>query len=155
MTEKELRRLSRAELLEMLIRQVRETEELQEQLNTVNALLQDREIKINRAGSIAEAALKLNGVFSAAQDAAAQYLENIQRFSAQQKEICARIEADAREKAEAMLRTTEEQCAAREKEADEYWGKLSEKLEAFYADHKGLFELLEIGRRNMRHETQE
>ncbi len=40
----------------------------------------DRRIRLREAGSIAEAALKLNGVFEAAQEAANQYLENIERM---------------------------------------------------------------------------
>lgn len=36
-----------------------------------------RRIELNEAGSIAEAALKLSGIFEAAQDAADRYLENV------------------------------------------------------------------------------
>ena len=39
--------------------------------------LASRQIRLEQAGSIAEAALKLNGVFEAAQAACNQYLENI------------------------------------------------------------------------------
>ncbi len=81
MTNKELKKLSRAELLEMLIAQSKEMEVLKKQLKEANEMLEDRRIKIENSGSIAEAALKLNGVFEAAQKAAAQYLENIQRWS--------------------------------------------------------------------------
>lgn len=81
MTNKELKKLSRAELLEMLIAQSKEMEVLKKQLKEANEMLEDRRIKIENSGSIAEAALKLNGVFEAAQKAATQYLENIQRRS--------------------------------------------------------------------------
>lgn len=40
-----------------------------------------RVIELAEAGSIAEAALKLNGVFEAAQEAAEQYLQNVKRLS--------------------------------------------------------------------------
>ncbi len=40
----------------------------------------DRRIRLREAGSVAEAALRLNGVFEAAQKAADQYLENIERM---------------------------------------------------------------------------
>ena len=36
-----------------------------------------RRIELDEAGSIAEAALKLSGIFEAAQDAADRYMENI------------------------------------------------------------------------------
>ena len=70
MTEKELRRLSRMDLLEMLLEQSREVERLQKELETVKNQLSDRRIMEQEAGSIAEASLKLNKVFEAAQQAA-------------------------------------------------------------------------------------
>ena len=81
MKDKELRHLSRSELLEMLLVQVDENKKLKMQLNEMQAQLDNRQILMNEAGSIAEAALQLNGVFEAAQNAAAQYLENIRRLS--------------------------------------------------------------------------
>lgn len=77
MTDKELRRMSRSELLEMLIEQMEENERLKQSLAQAQAELLDRRITIDRTGSIAEAALALNGVFEAADKAARQYLENI------------------------------------------------------------------------------
>ena len=73
MTEKELRKLGRAELLELLLEQAREFEALEQRLNAAEAALQ-------RCGSIAEASLKLNGVFEAAQKAAEQYQQNVERL---------------------------------------------------------------------------
>ena len=79
MTDKELRRLSRGELLEMLLAQMEENEKLNRQLREAKAQLSDRRIIIDQAGTMAEAALQLNGVFEAADRAARQYLENIKR----------------------------------------------------------------------------
>ena len=81
MTNKELRRLSRRELLELLIEQGKKAERLQEQLDEANAKLLSREIQVASAGSIAEAALRLNHIFEDAQAAADQYLENIKALS--------------------------------------------------------------------------
>ena len=79
MTDKELRRLSRMELLEMLINQMRENQRLQQQIDELNVKLEDRRILVEEAGSIAEAAMRINGVFQAAEAAAQQYLDNIRR----------------------------------------------------------------------------
>lgn len=79
MTDRELRKLNRRELLELLVEQERELEHLQEMLREAEERTQSREIRISEAGSIAEAALMLNGVFEAAQAAADQYLDNICR----------------------------------------------------------------------------
>lgn len=79
MTEKELRRLSRAELLEMLLAQTEENRQLKRELQEAREALIDRKIAIEESGSMAEAALRLNGVFEAADQAVRQYLENMER----------------------------------------------------------------------------
>ena len=81
MTDKELKKLTRAELLEMLLIQSKEKRLLEEKLQEAEKKLEEREIMVAEAGSIAEAALKLNGVFEAVQQAADQYLENVKRLA--------------------------------------------------------------------------
>ena len=81
---RDLSRLSRKQLLELLLRQTRRVEELEQKLSETEKKLEDRRITEREAGSIAEAALRLNGVFEAAQAAADQYLENI-RAAAEEK----------------------------------------------------------------------
>lgn len=81
MTDKELKRMSRAELLELLIEQMEENERLRQSLAKANAALADRQITLDRAGSIAKAALELNKVFEAADLAARQYVENVRRVA--------------------------------------------------------------------------
>lgn len=99
MNENELRKLKRVDLLELLISQGRENEELRRKLAEAEQKLADRQIKTDEAGSIAEAALRLNGVFEAAQAAADQYLENIKRLGGAGNEIAdaEKIEAAADE----------------------------------------------------------
>ena len=81
MTDKDLKRLRRDELLEILIAQSKKRNQMQAELDAARAALDSREILLREAGSIAEAALRINGVFEAAQAAAQQYLENIRRMS--------------------------------------------------------------------------
>ena len=80
MTEKELRRLGRGDLLDLLLEQSRENQHLREQLSDAQDALADKTICIDQAGSIAEASLRLNGVFEAAEEACRQYRENIIRL---------------------------------------------------------------------------
>ena len=70
MTEKEVRKLSRLQLLEILVEQANEIEQLKAELKETKEQLADRKIVIEQSGSLAEAALRLNGVFEAAQRAA-------------------------------------------------------------------------------------
>ena len=85
MTEKQLKHLNRAELLELLIIQTREVEKLREQIQVLEARLEERELKLSQAGSLAEAVLAVNRVVDAAQAAADQYLENIRTMEAESR----------------------------------------------------------------------
>ncbi|MBR5618981.1 MAG: DNA repair protein [Clostridia bacterium] len=53
----------------------------QAQLAAAQAQLDDRRIACEQAGTMAQAAMTLNGVFAAADEAAAQYLENLRLFT--------------------------------------------------------------------------
>ena len=77
MTDRELRKLRRDDLLQILITQQKQIEELTEALEESRRALEDRRIAVEEAGSIAEAALKLNGIFESAQAAADQYLAEV------------------------------------------------------------------------------
>lgn len=112
MTDKELKRLSRGELLEMLIEQAAENETKDKMLKEAIASLKERQIVIEEAGSIAEAALRLNNVFEAAQAAAEQYIENAQRLAEEQQNLIIQAANDYAEKTR--------------READEYKRKVCE-----------------------------
>ena len=79
MTDKQLKKLRRVELLEMLLEQTKENDRLREENAQLRSRLESRDIAVQEAGSIAEAALRLNGIFEAAQLAADQYLHNVKR----------------------------------------------------------------------------
>ena len=90
MTEKELKKLSRQELLEILLVQSKKIDRLRAQLDEARQQLSEKELTIAEAGSIAEASLSLSGVFEDAQKAADQYLSNIHRMEQQTKLECAK-----------------------------------------------------------------
>ena len=83
--EKELRRLGRAELLELLVAQSEEIDALRAELARAKDALSTREIAFREAGSLAEAAVKLSGVMKAAEDAAQIYLDSIRKMEAYKK----------------------------------------------------------------------
>lgn len=160
MTEKEMRRLSRADLLEMLIEQSTELQTLREKLSAAEAALAKRELAIDTAGSIAEASLQLSGIFEAAQASCQQYTDNIRLLSERQEAVCAKREQESLEKAERLVsdaakksaeleRETRLQCdemqARAQAESQAYWDEVTTRLDAFYAEHVSLRELLSIG----------
>lgn len=75
--QKTIKRMSKKDLLEILVLQSKKIDELQEKIDKLSKELNDRQIMISESGSIAEAALKLNKVFEIAQQAANQYLDSI------------------------------------------------------------------------------
>ena len=85
MTDKQLKRLNRSKLLQMLLEIERENETLRARNEELEAKMRKRELQLAESGSIAEAALKLSGIFEAAQQAADQYVYNVQRLTAQQQ----------------------------------------------------------------------
>jgi cell division septum initiation protein DivIVA len=80
MTDRELRRLSRAELLEIMLEQSREIDRLKARVDELSRQVQEKKIILSECGSIAEAALKLNHIFEAAQKAADQYVHSVKSF---------------------------------------------------------------------------
>lgn len=89
MTEKELRKLNRYQLLELLIMQTEQNQQLQQEVER----LREQHMKLEELGSVAQAALQLNGVFEAAQKAADDYI-NEARHRAEQIVERARLEAE-------------------------------------------------------------
>ena len=75
MTEKDLKKLNRYQLLELLIVQTDRADKLQAKLDIAEKQLANRELQMFSLGSIAEASLQLKGVFQAAQDAADMYID--------------------------------------------------------------------------------
>ena len=133
MTAKELKRLNRAQLLEMLIALTEENDTLRTQLADAQEELNQRQIALSNAGSIAEAALQLNRVFDAAQAAADQYLEHIESMEKEtQQKITAQLE-EAEKKCRTMEEDTKERCRAlqhrAELDAQQNWRELTQRLD--------------------------
>ncbi|MDK8091925.1 DNA repair protein [Streptococcus intermedius] len=72
-----LKKLSRLEILELFLKQSEELAQVKEELKIAKEELAERRIVISESGSIAEAALKLSGIFEVAQKAANEYLDNV------------------------------------------------------------------------------
>lgn len=148
MTDKELRKLSRAELLEMLLAQTIEVDNLKAQVLKLTEKVEKKDIIISNAGSIAEASLMLNGVFEAAQNAADQFLQNVAGADLDFATPAANTETpesllnDARIRCAQMVKETEEQCDKMLKEAKkqtrECWVEVSKKVEMLMNENPAL-----------------
>lgn len=160
MTEQELKKLGRGDLMELLLEQGREIERLRAAVETAERQarqaeqrLSQRELDVEAAGTLADASARVNGLLEAAQATADQYLENIRARQAALEEDCARRENESRAAAEALLQEAQARSDAIIREAsaqaEQYWQTVAQRLEDFYEAHQGLRELLEaMPRRN-------
>ena len=127
MTDRELKKLSRTDLMEILLELTTENEQLRKELDETKDKLNNKMLAIDNAGSLAEAALQLNGVFEATQEACNQYTINVQEIFSRQKEICEQMERETEEKCTYMVRKAKE-------EADGYWNYARERVKSLYLE---------------------
>ena len=142
MTDRELQKLKRVELLQLLVEQSRELDALRQELAQARRDLEARELRLQEAGSIAEASMQLNGVFEAAQRAADQYLESIRYQSEHMDEKCAAMEEATRLRCDQMLKEAEASVQQAQKDSDECWRDVKGKLEDYLRQQTALQGLL-------------
>lgn len=119
MDGKDLKKLNRQELLELLIQLEKENEQLREENGQLRSEAASRKLTMLECGTMSEAALKLSRVFEAADEACAVYLENMQACD----ELCSRkLQAAEEEAADIVERA--------KKASDKYWLSVSEKIKA-------------------------
>ena len=95
MAKNDLKKLGRTDLLRLLLEAEEENDRLKEQVAELRAQLDDRSLRMENCGDLATAALELNGVFAAAEEACRQYTENIRSRSADIEARCSRMERES------------------------------------------------------------
>ena len=103
MTDKEFKRLNRAQLLDIIYHLQLQVEKLDEEKQALEAELADKRFRLSAAGNIAEASLEINDCFRSAQRAAEQYLNEIKAIREEADAERERILAKARAEADAIV----------------------------------------------------
>ncbi len=103
MTDKELKKLKRSELLDILIYQTEQNRKLREELDSANSKLARRDIAIKKSGTMAEASVLISEVFESVDRAARFYLENIERRNRETENACKEIIAQAQRRADDII----------------------------------------------------
>lgn len=85
--DRSLKRMKKIELLELLLEQEKEIEMLRTENEYLKEQVDIQRVKIANAGTIAEAALQLSGIFEAAQKAADLYLNSVKPEAEGEEEI--------------------------------------------------------------------
>lgn len=111
MTDKELRKLRRSELLEIMFNFKSEADRLKQENEKLKLEINEKSVSLEKSGNIAEASLKLSGIFEAAQRAADIYIrsiketyENRDRIILEAKTEADRIIKDAYKKADEITK---------------------------------------------------
>jgi len=107
----------------MLVEQAKEIERLKAELANAHKQLESKNIKAERAGSFAEAALQFNGVAESVDAAARQYLDNVKSYGQEKLTAYDSIIREAQDKADKMLSDASEKaeaCEALDAKLDEF-----------------------------------
>ena len=111
MTDKEVKHLSRPQLIEIIYQLQTREEELTDKNRRLEEELQSKRIRMENAGNIAEAALELNNVFQSAQNAAVQYLSEIQTIREAAEKEKQRIILAAEEEAQQIIQKAKDEAS--------------------------------------------
>lgn len=103
MTDKEFKKLSRAQLIDIIYQFQLQMDKLTEQKQELERELADKRLRLHNAGNIAEAALEINNCLRNAQNAAEQYLNEIKTIREETEAQRQRILSEAQAEAEAIV----------------------------------------------------
>ena len=130
MTDKEFKRLSRAQLIDIIYKLQLELDKVNEEKQELESKLADKRLRLQSAGNIAEAALEINDCFRSAQNAAEQYLNEIKAIREETEAERQRILSQARAEAEAIV------ASAKQTQGD-YDSAIEAILKEYGQDHSG------------------
>ena len=133
MFNKELKKLSRRELVDLLYQMKKNEEQLQEEIAALQQAVEDKRLRISVAGSIAEAAASVTNVFSAAQMTADLYLHEISCMKEETQKECEKMIEEANQTVAKIFADGEKKYAAlSERYQQEYkkWQQLHSELKA-------------------------
>ena len=111
MPDRELRHMRRTELVEIILALKQSEDQLRAENAALSAQLQERQIHIENAGSIAQAALELNKVFEAAQAAADEYVASVRAANKNTNAAASALRAQAEAEAQQILAQAQTEAA--------------------------------------------
>lgn len=103
MTDKEFKRLNRAQLIDIIYQLQLQIEKLNDEKHELEIKLEEKRLRLSSVGNIAEAALEINNCFCSAQSAAEQYLNEIKAIREETEIERQRILEEARAQAQTII----------------------------------------------------
>ncbi len=144
MTKKDLKRLGRRELLEMMIAISRKNQALQEENESLRKQIDKKMLQMNESETLADAILKVNGIVDAADRSAKQYYERVEIYAEKmRKQKLEEFERISNE-AERVVQMALEERNRQKMLAEQYCSTLPDRLGVFFDEHPGLREMLNV-----------
>lgn len=137
--------LSKNEMMMVMHDQEQEIERLKAKVSELQATIDNYEIKVEEAGTLAEASAQINNLFEAAQATVETYIENMKKRAEKSEEILADVQKQADGIISEAEAVAQKRLAAADVEIDEKWAVIESRLLVLYESHKGLKELVESG----------
>lgn len=103
MTDREFKRLTRVQLIEIIYQLQLKLEEVSADNQRLKAELMDKRVRMDQVGNLADAVLEINHVMQAAQRAAEQYLEEIHQLRVEAENDCRKMLEEAQREADRIV----------------------------------------------------
>ena len=110
MISNELKKLNRRELVDIIYQMKKNEQLLQDEITSLQRELQEKRIRLADVGSIADAAVSITDVFTAAQNAADLYLHEISCMKAEAEKECAQMVEEAQKAVDKIFADGRKQC---------------------------------------------
>lgn len=125
MVDKDLKRFSRKELLEILLEQTKRIESLEKELIVLERKLNNKKISIESCGTLAEASLKLSEIFTSADEAVRIFIDNNkENVRKEEKKLRKQWESERNK----LLKLTENKCKKREDACEKKINELQKEI---------------------------
>ena len=113
--------LSKNEMMMVMHDQEQEIERLKAKVSELQATIDNYEIKVEEAGTLAEASAQINNLFEAAQATVETYIENMKKRAEKSEEILADVQKQADGIISEAEAVAQKRLAAADVEIDEKW----------------------------------
>ncbi len=149
MADKELRKMNRTELIEIIYALQQDEQKLRRENEQLTSELDDKVVRIKNSGSIAEAALSLNRIFEDAQNAADQYLDSVKenaddtdmdrdKTAAEADQRATEIINEAEKKADQIVSAAKEEAARTHEECEKERASVAKERERFLSQARDI-----------------
>lgn len=128
MNNKELKKLSRKDLLEIILAQTNRIEDLETENKKLTTELNSKKIDIESSGSLAEAVVKLSGIFDLAQKTADEYVSLVKVNTKKQE---TKMKKELEKEKNKIIKRTIKECDKKKQEADNYMKDVELKVKNF------------------------